>query len=95
MLAILSDPFGYGWNLLGTADASRTALLLGAKMVWFIEIGFVILAHVFGVLYAHILAVNIFKDGKAALRSQYPMALLMVGFTIFTLWLLSQPLVSK
>jgi hypothetical protein len=95
MLAILSDPFGYGWNLFGTADASRTALLLGAKMVWFIEIGFVILAHVFGVLYAHILAVNIFKDGKAALRSQYPMALLMVGFTIFTLWLLSQPLVSK
>lgn len=95
MLAILSDPFGYGWNLFGTAEASRTTLLLGAKMVWFIEIGFVILAHIFGVLYAHILAVNIFKDGKAALRSQYPMALLMVGFTVFTLWLLSQPLVSK
>lgn len=94
MLAILSDPFGYGWNLFGTADASRTALLLGAKMVWFIEIGFVILAHVFGVLYAHILAVNIFKDSKRALKSQYPMALLMVGFTVFTLWLLSQPLVS-
>ena len=94
MLAILSDPFGYGWNLFGTADASRTALLLGAKTVWFIEIGFVILAHVFGVLYAHILAINIFNDRQTALKSQFPLALLMIGFTVCTLWLLSLPLVS-
>lgn len=93
MLALISDPFGFGWNLFGTARYIQTDLLLGAKMVWFIEIGFVILAHIFGVWYAHVLATNIFKDPKQALKSQYPMMILMVGFTIMTLWLLSAPLV--
>lgn len=93
MLAIISDPFGFGWNLFGTASFQQTNLLLGAKMVWFIEIGFIILAHVVGVLYAHILAINIFKDPRQALKSQYPLVILMVGFTFMTLWLLSQPLV--
>ena len=93
MLAIVSDPFGLGWNLFGTASLAQSNLILGAKMVWFIEIGFVILAHIFGVWYAHVLATNIFKDSKAALKSQYPMMVLMVLFTIMTLWLLSQPLV--
>lgn len=93
MLALISDPFGFGWNLFGTGSFAQTNLLLGAKMVWFIEIGFIVLAHVVGVLYAHILAINIFKDPKLALKSQYPLVILMVGFTVMTLWLLSQPLV--
>lgn len=93
LLAILSDPFGYGWNLFGTAEYTQQSLILGAKMVWFIEIGFIILAHIFGVIYAHVIALNVFKDSKLALRSQYPFVLLMVGYTVLTLWLLSQPLV--
>lgn len=94
MISLISDPFGLGWNLFGTASYSQVQLILGAKAVWFIEIGFVVLAHVFGVWYAHIVALNVFKEPKQALKSQYPLALLMVGFTAFTLWLLSQPLVT-
>jgi hypothetical protein len=93
ILALISDPFGFGWNLFGTASFSQTNLLLGAKMVWFIEIGFIVLAHIVGVLYAHILAINVFKNPKVALKSQYPLVILMIGFTVMTLWLLSQPLV--
>ncbi len=94
MISLISDPFGLGWNLFGTASYSAVTLILGAKAVWFIEIGFVVLAHIFGVWYAHIIALNVFKEPKQALKSQYPLALLMVGFTVLTLWLLSQPLVT-
>jgi hypothetical protein len=93
LLALISDPFGFGWNLFGTAGYIQKELLLGAEVIWFVEIGFIILAHVAGVVYAHVLALNIFKDPKLALKSQYPMILLMVGYTIMTLWLISQPLV--
>ncbi len=93
MLALISDPFGFGWNLFGTVSLAQSEVLLGAKMVWFIEVGFIVLAHIVGVLYAHILAINIFKNPKMALKSQYPLVILMVGFTAMTLWLLSQPLV--
>jgi hypothetical protein len=95
MLALISDPFGSGWNLFGTAQWGSTDLILGAKFVWFIEITLVILAHIIGVVYAHILAVNIIKNPKLVVKSQIPMGLLMVAFTITTLWLLSQPLILQ
>lgn len=95
LFAVISDPFGFGWNLFRTSQYIQRDLILGAKAVWFIEIGFIILAHIIGVIYAHVIALNIFKDSKLALRTQYPMALLMVGYTVLTLWLLSQPLVLR
>ncbi len=94
MLAVLSDPFGWGWNLFGTTSLAKTPLLLGAKTVWFIEISFVVLAHVVGVWFAHVIALRTFKTERDVNRSQYPMVILMLGYTIMTLWLLSQVLVT-
>ncbi|HEY1074893.1 MAG TPA: hypothetical protein VGE59_04360 [Patescibacteria group bacterium] len=95
MLAFLSDPFGFGWNLFGTADFAQTNLLLGAKAVWFTEIGFIVAAHIAGVWFAHVVAMHLFPNTQQATKSQYPMLLLMVGYTVMTLWLLSQPIVVR
>lgn len=93
MLSLISDPFNLGWNVFGTAGLIQNELILGAKFVWFVEIGFILLAHIFGVWYAHVLALNIFSDPKIAFKSQYPLVILMVFYTALTLWLISQPLV--
>lgn len=93
MFSLISDPFNFGWNLFGTADFMQTELILGAKFVWFIEAGFILLAHIVGVIYAHIIALSLFQNGKVALKSQYPLVVLMVFYTALTLWLISQPLV--
>jgi hypothetical protein len=90
--ALLSDPFGIGWNLFGTAHMAGNQLILGAKLVWFIEIGFVVAAHVGGVWFAHAIALQQFKDRKTANLSQIPLVILMLGFTVGTLWLLAQQL---
>lgn len=94
MLGALSDPFGWGWNLFGTASLRNAPLLLGAKAIWFIEIAFVVLAHVVGVWFAHAIALRTFKGKQEIARSQYPMVVLMLVFTVMTLWLLSQVIVS-
>ena len=93
LIAQLSDPFGFGWNLIQTASFAQGQLILGAKAVWFMEIGAIIAAHIGGVWLAHVIALKRFKTNRLALRSQYPMMALMLFFTIGTLWLLSQPLV--
>ena len=36
-----------------------------------------------------------FTDRRAALRSQYPMLGLMVGYTMLSLWNIAQPIVSS
>ncbi|MCC6176063.1 MAG: hypothetical protein IT305_12225 [Chloroflexi bacterium] len=92
LVALASDPLGLGWNTFGTATY-ETPLLLSAQVVWFVEIGLVILGHVGGIWLAHLTGLRVFRNGTLAARGQYPMALLMIGFTAVTLWLLSQPLV--
>ncbi len=94
IVALISDPFGWGWNIFHTARFAGINLVLGAKTIWFVEIGFVVAAHIVGTLFAHILATNIMPNKKLVLRSQYPMLVLMLAFTTATLWLLAQPFLN-
>ncbi len=88
----LSDPFGRGWNLLGTGTLLQ-GFLPSPALVWFLEIALIVGGHILGVLAAHRTAVRLGSSHRAAVRSQYALTALMSIFTITTLWLLSQPLV--
>ena len=46
--------------------------------------------HVAGLMLAHDRALALYDDAKLAVRSQYWMLAVMVGFTSLALWLLSQ-----
>ena len=49
-----------------------------------------IAGHVAALMLAHDRALALYKDAKEAVRSQYWMLGIMVGFTTLALWLLSQ-----
>ena len=36
-----------------------------------------------------------YRDRRAALRSQLPMLVLMVGYTVVSLWIIAQPIVES
>jgi hypothetical protein len=90
----MSDPFGYGWNLFGTADYKVDIGLLSARIAWYLAVTFVVLGHVFAVYLAHVVAGRIFGMGRAAFLSQIPMVVLMVLYTMVSLWILAQPMVA-
>jgi hypothetical protein len=85
---LASDPLGHGWDLFGTAAAG--VAFLNAKLVWYLQVAFVICGHVAGLVLAHDRALVLYEDPRAAVRSQYWMLSVMVGFTSLALWLLSQ-----
>ncbi|MEA2499460.1 MAG: hypothetical protein QOH26_1865 [Actinomycetota bacterium] len=93
LLQALSDPFQRGWNLLGTAGMF-SGFLPSPKLVWFLEIGLIVAGHILGVVAAHRSVVRLAEDHRAAVRAELPLTLLMATFTITTLWLLAQPLVT-
>jgi len=43
---------------------------------------------------AHLTASEVYAGGGAARRSQYPMLILMIGYTMLSLWILAQPIVE-
>lgn len=94
-LAALSDPLMRGWNLFGTAGLHvQAGATLGAQSAWIIwnaQAFAIIGGHVLAVVLSHLIAYRHFGSAQRATMSQIPLAVLMVGYTVFGLWLLSAP----
>ncbi len=94
-LAAISDPLANGWNLFGTAGyhvvAGATAGYESAWIIWNLQSAAIIGGHLLAVLLAHVLAYRLTGNARRAAISQIPLAILMVGYTLFGLWLLSSP----
>ena len=90
ILYLASDPFGEGWDLFGTASSAIDYGLLSQNAAWYLQVGFVVLGHVAALVLAHDRALALYPDAKLAVRSQYWMLAIMVGFTSLALWLLAQ-----
>jgi hypothetical protein len=89
-IPLLSDPFGAGWDLIGTASFLPNLAPFSPNTVWYLQAGALVLGHVAGLAVAHDRAVDVFEDRRDALRSQYAMLALMVLYTVGGLWVLSR-----
>lgn len=95
VIRLASDPFGFGWNLLGTARFRPDIGIVGARFVWYTAIIAIVLGHIIAVYVAHAIALDRYPDRSAAVRSQVPMLILMVLYTIAGLWMVAQPIVES
>ena len=94
LFRLASDPFGFGWNILGTAHFRPDIGIVGARFVWYTSLVAIVLGHVAAVSLAHIVALRSFDDPRLAIRSQIPMLVLMVAYTMMSLWIIAQPIVE-
>jgi hypothetical protein len=94
-LLSFADPFGLGWDLWGGPHRHVTVSFLSdfstVSVIWKLQAAGVVVGHVLAVSVAHIIAVARFGATRTALLSQLPLAVLMVGYTLFGLWLLATP----
>jgi hypothetical protein len=89
-IPLASDPFGWGWDVLGTADFSPNLTALTPNMIWYTQVAVLVVGHVLGLVLAHDRAVALFASARTAIRTQYAFLVLMVLYTVGGLWLLSQ-----
>jgi len=90
-LALVSDPFGWGWDLFGTARKTMPPLVT-LEGLWGIQVAMVILGHVYSLWVTEKTTRRLIPDRKKAFVSQLPMLAAMVLFSVFSLWLLKQPM---
>ena len=86
---LISDPLGRGSNLFGTGDASIDYNALTATGIWYAQVAALVTGHVSGLVLAHDRALAVYDKPREAVRSQYWMLIVMIGFTSLGLWLLS------
>jgi hypothetical protein len=88
---LLSDPLGRGWNALGTAHlAVDSGIFDHPTVVATVQAVAIVAGHVLGIVVAHEKAVALLPQ-RAALRGQWPMLVVMVGYTCAGLVLLFSP----
>jgi hypothetical protein len=86
---LASDPLGNGSNIFGTAGAQIDYGVLTPNSIWYVQVGVLLLGHAAGLALAHDRALVLYPQPQDAVRSQYWMLVVMVGFTSLGLWLLS------
>ena len=95
IIPLVSDPFGFGWNLFGTAGYRVDIAIVGARFAWITAVTAILLGHIAAVYLAHLKAMRIFDTRSAALRSQVPLTALMVVYTFVSLSILAEPIVER
>ena len=97
-LKALSDPLARGWNLLGARDLHVTASFLthhaSVEVIWYAQAGAIVAAHVAAVVVLHALAGESGRGRLAPVLGELPLTVLMIGYTLFGLWLLSTPVAA-
>ncbi len=88
--ALVSDPLGTGADWFGTATAGIDYGVVSMNLIWYVQVLALVLGHVAALVLAHDRALVVFGQPGQAVRSQYWMLVVMVGFTSLGLWLLAQ-----
>ena len=78
---------------LGENGAAISPLAgLSVELFWLSQVALVVAGHLVAVVAAHRVATRRYGDGGAARRGHAPFVLAMVGYTVLSLWIVSQPL---
>ncbi|MFB6143639.1 MAG: hypothetical protein ABEJ30_09905 [Halorientalis sp.] len=81
---------------LASPLAPAAAVPVAQVPAWFggVSLACVLLGHLLGIWVAHATAYDMFPGRLQAVRSQYPLVLVMVCYTATSLWIVSQPTVQ-
>ena len=95
IVPLLSDPFGYGWDLFGTAGYRVDIGIVGARFAWYTAVTAIVIGHIVAVYLAHAKSMRMFATRSTALRSQLPLTALMVAYTFVSLSILAEPITER
>jgi hypothetical protein len=69
----------------------RPPLPLRADLIWYVQLTLVVLGHAIAVYLAHLRAGERFRSARRSMLGQYPMVVLLVLYTMTSMWILAQP----
>lgn len=88
LVAIVVRPFFPG------VDAFEPLGWLSLPAFWGSQVALIVVGHVVAVVAAHYVAVDRYGSLAAARRAHLPLVIVMLGYTVLSLWIISQPVVA-
>lgn len=91
LVRLASDPFGWGWNLFGTADWPLT-MLIPIEILWVAQVVLVLAGQVAAVFITRRTLFRMLGNRRQAQRAFVVAALMLMAISFLSLWLLNQPM---
>ena len=84
------------WPFLGLGHGPVVDPLawLSLSAYWWTQVLLIVVGHIVAVIAAHYVAVSCYPIVTAARRGHVPLTLLMIGYTVLSLWIVSRPIVT-
>jgi len=95
VVPLISDPFGWGWNLFGTTGYRVDIAIVGARFAWYTAVTAILIGHIFAVGLAHLKVTRRLPEHRVALRAEAPLTALMVAYTCLSLSIIAEPIVER
>ncbi|MEW6457343.1 MAG: 4Fe-4S binding protein [Acidobacteriota bacterium] len=83
ILMVLSDPFGWGWNLFGTANIKWTPVI--PHWTPYIQVSLLLIGLYYSLKKGYIHALQLYSSRSEAIRGFAPVAILLTGIVLFFL----------
>ena len=93
-MSLLSDPFGWRWNLFGTAQLHANIGLVDARLTWHVAVGAIVAGHAIAVWLAHRVALRDAASPRQAAIASLPLTVLMIAYTAISLSVIAEPMVT-
>lgn len=93
VLPLLSDPFGWQWDLFGTARWHPDIGLVDAKLTWRVAVAAIVLGHAAAIWWSHRVVLSAGVPPRRAAWGLLPLTLLMLAYTALSLVLIAEPMV--
>ncbi len=94
-LKTATDPLATGQDLLGLGQYYVTTSFFNVpetvETIWLTQAAAIVIGHILAVLISHAIALDTLGSHRKATISQLPVAVFMVAYTFFGLWILAQP----
>lgn len=74
IIPLISDPFGYGWDLFGTKLYFINIGIINARWVWIISVIAIVVGHIFAVFLAHVMGQRVVRDPQLVYVARAPPA---------------------
>ena len=94
IFALLSDPFGWQWDLFGIARWYPDIDFVDARLTWFVAVTAIVLGHMASIGWSHRVVRAAGVPARRAALAMLPMTLLMLAFTATSLLLIAEPMVT-
>jgi polyferredoxin/mono/diheme cytochrome c family protein len=94
IIPVLSDPFGWGWNLFGTSGA-KASVLIGMATIKDVQLALILLGLVVGIFLSYRISLRLFTEKRRAVKVMLPVVAAILGYSYINMLALIFPMVMR